>query len=101
MEHSEHDLNCWKPCLVVDPDRDPASVIADRNRIILVDIDLDLIAVTGKRLVYGVVHDLIHEMMEPSCGSASDIHPRSLSYSFQAFQDLDLVRPIFSVKFCT
>ena len=39
--------------------RDASSVIADRNRAVLIDIHLDPIAIPGHRLIDGVIDHLI------------------------------------------
>ena len=49
-----------------------------------------MVAVTGQRLVDGVVHDLIDQMVQAAGAGGADIHARALAHRFQAFQDLDL-----------
>ena len=66
MENGEYDFHGRKSRFMVDADRDPAPVVAYGNGIILIDIYLYLIAISGKRLVNGVVHDLIDQMMKTS-----------------------------------
>src|SRR6185436_15215459 len=44
---------------------DAATIVDHRNRTVDVDDDVDLSAVSGQRLVDRVVHDLVHEMMQP------------------------------------
>ena len=77
------------------------SIICNCDRIILVDIHNNLIAISCQSLIHRIVHDLIDKMMESSDRGAAYIHSGSFPYGFQAFQYLNLIRSIFSVKFCT
>ena len=86
---------------MIDPNRDSTSVIADGNGIVFIDINLYLIAVSCESFIHRIVHDLIDKVVKSSRGGTADVHSRSLSYRFQPLQDLNLVRPIFSIKFCT
>ena len=63
---TSYDFHGRKSRFMVDADRDPAPVVTYGNRIILIDIYLYLVAISGKRLVNGVVHDLIDQMMKTS-----------------------------------
>ena len=57
-----------------------------------------MVAVTGQRLVDGVVHDLIDQMVQAALAGRADIHARALAHRFQAFQDLDLTGVILVVR---
>ena len=59
MQHGEHHLDCGLVELRVHIHRDASSVIADRDRVILIDIYLDPIAIPSHRLIDGVVDHLI------------------------------------------
>jgi hypothetical protein len=63
MQHCEHDLG-GRLAALVPIDRNPAAVIDDRDRVVDVDRDVDLIAEPGQRFVDRVVHDLVDEMMQ-------------------------------------
>ena len=65
---------------------DAAAVIRDLNDVVLEDLDLNVVAVTGQRLVDGVVHDLIDQMVQAALAGRADIHARALAHRFQAFQ---------------
>ena len=56
-----------------------------------------MVAVTGQRLVNGVVHDLVHQMMQTALTGGADIHTRALAHRFQTFQHLDLAGVILVV----
>ena len=77
---------------------DAAAVIRDLNDVVLEDLDLNVVAVTGQRLVDGVVHDLIDQMVQATLAGRADIHARALAHRFQAFQDLDLTGVILVVR---
>ena len=72
-------------------DRDAAPVIDDRDRVVDVDRDVDLVAESRQRLVYGVVDDLVDQVMQPRGSGRADVHGRPLADGLQAFQHLDLV----------
>ena len=60
---------------------------------------VDIGAETGQRLVDGVVHDLIYQMVQTAAGGGADIHTGALADSLQAFQNLDLLRTVFLCYF--
>ena len=51
----------------------------------------DFPAVSGKRLVDGVIDDFIDHMMETLGAGRPDIHPRALAYRFKTLQHLDVL----------
>ena len=76
--------------LGVDLDRNAAPVVGDRHRPVAIQDHLDKVAMSGQRLIDGVVDNLIDHMVQagPVIGVA-DIHPRTLANGVKAFQDLD------------
>ena len=76
--------------LGLDVHGDTTAVIGDGDGVAGVDGDGDLGAVAGQSLVDGVVHDLIHQMVETGGAGGADIHARALSDGLQALQHLDL-----------
>ena len=101
MKDGKYNFHRWKTRLMVDTYRNTTSIICNCDRIILVDIHNNLIAISCQSLIHRIVHDLIDKMMESSDRGAAYIHSGSFPYGFQAFQYLNLIRSIFSVKFCT
>ena len=71
-------------------DRNAASVVADRDRLVGGEFKLDAIGVPGDRLVHGVIEDLCRQVVQGALVSATDIHTRPAANGFQAFQDLDI-----------
>ena len=81
---------------------DAAAVVGDLDDVVLQDLDFDVVAVTGQSLVDGVVHDLVHQMVQAALAGGADIHTGALAHSLQTFQDLDLAGVVFMVRrsFC-
>jgi hypothetical protein len=72
-------------------DRDAAAVIDDRDRVVDVDGDVDLVAVTGKRLVDRVVVDLLDQVVQTGHTGGTDVHGWPLANGLETLEDLDLV----------
>ena len=101
MQDCKYNLNCRKSCLMVDSYRNSTPIVCDRYRIVFVNVYLNFITISGQSLIHRIIYNLINQMMKSSDGSAANVHTRSFSYGFQSFQNLNLVRSVFSVKFCT
>ena len=101
MQDCKYNLNCRKSCLMVDSYRNSTPIVCDRYRIVFVNVYLNFITVSGQSLIHRIIYNLINQVMKSSDGSAANVHTRSFSYGFQSFQNLNLVRSVFSVKFCT
>ena len=69
--------------------RDAAAVVDDRDRVVEVDGDVDLVAIAGQSLVDGVVDDLVDQVVQPRAGGGADVHGRTLAHRRQSFQNLD------------
>ena len=61
-----------------------------------------MVTVTGQSLIDGVIHDLVHQMVQTPLAGRADIHTGALAHSLQTFQDLDLAGVVFMVRrsFC-
>ena len=81
--------------------RNTATVILNRDRIILVDNNAYLRAVACKGLIYGVVDHLVDQMMQTLDTGIADIHGWSFTNSFKPIKNLDLFRTIRSVAYFT
>jgi hypothetical protein len=66
-------------------DRDTAAVVADRERAVAIETDLDPAGMARDRLVHGVVEQLGREMMQGALVGAADEHARAPSDRLQAF----------------
>ena len=100
MQNSEDDFHGILAGLVVDADRNAASVVRDRHRIVRVDRHFDVVAEARERLIHRVVHDLVHEVVQASRGRRADVHAGALPDRLQAFQDLDIVRGVVPDLLC-
>ena len=90
MQLGHDDLGRRDAFLVMDINRNPAPVIPHRRGAVSVQDHLDQIAMSGQRLVDGVVHDLVdHVVQARAVIGVADIHARTLTHGVQAAQDLD------------
>ena len=55
-----------------------------------VNRDIDFGAIAGKGLVDGVVHDLIHKVMQTTRTRRTDIHAGAHTHGFKALEDLNV-----------
>ncbi len=101
VQLGHHDLGRRALLIVVvlDVRRDAAAIVDDRDRVVRVDHDLDVVAVTGERLVDRVVEHLEHHVVQPGAiGRVADVHPRALADGVEALQDLDAVGVVFLLR---
>ena len=93
-----HDNLSRRPLLGgVLADRNSASVVLHGNGIIKVDGYVDAIAETGERLVHGVVHDLVHHVVQAGAViRVTDVHAWPLAHGLQALENLDALFVVFA-----
>ena len=60
--------------------RNTTSVILYCDGVVLVDGNLDVVAITGERFVDGVVYNFVNQVMESLDTNVADIHGRTLTY---------------------
>ena len=75
--------------LFVHLDGNAAAVVDDRDRIVHVDEDIDVLAEAGQGFVDGVVDDFINQVMEAVGARAPDVHRRAFPDRFEALEDFD------------
>ena len=75
----------------LDVDGDPAAVVAHLDRAVVVQGDLDPVAVPAERLVDGVVDDLPEAVHEPAGVGGADVHAGTLAHGLEALEDLEVV----------
>ena len=95
MQDRKYNLNRRKTRLFLDVNRNATTVILYRDRIVRIDLHLNVAAVSSERLVHGVVYYLIHQVMEASYRCAAYIHTRTLSDRLQSLQYLYLICTVF------
>jgi len=71
-------------------DRDAAAVVDNRDGIVLMNRDIDFGAIAGKGLVDGVVHNLIHKVVQTTRTRRTDIHAGAHTHGFKALEDLNV-----------
>ena len=89
VQHGIDDLERGAPRLRLNVDGDAAAVVDDRNGVALVDRHLDLRAVARERLVNGVIHNFVNEVVQAARGCGADIHARALAHRFKALKHLN------------
>ena len=77
--------------LLLHADWDAAAVVPHINDVARQDLDVDAVAVAGKRLVDRVVDDLIDEVVQAARPRGADVHARALPDGLQTLENLDLV----------
>ena len=94
VEDGVHHLQGGPPGLGLDVHGDAAAVVGDSDDIAVQNLHGDGVAVPGQGLVDGVVHDLIHQVVETGGRGGADVHARSLADRLQPLQDLNLGRAV-------
>ena len=74
----------------VDAHGDAAAVIGDTDDIPLQYFGFDVGTVACQRLINGVIHYLIHQVVQAARPGGADIHSRALADGLQTLQHLDL-----------
>nr|P21562.1 RecName: Full=Uncharacterized 80.2 kDa protein in the 5'region of gyrA and gyrB; AltName: Full=ORF 4 [Haloferax lucentense DSM 14919]pir/D39135/ hypothetical protein 4 (gyrB region) - Haloferax sp [Haloferax sp.]AAB09604.1 ORF4 [Haloferax lucentense DSM 14919] len=97
VEDGHDDLQRGSVVLFVRTYRNPAAVVGDADRAVLVEGDLDGVAVARERLVDGVVDDFVDEVVESARIGGPDVHRRTLSNGFKPFEDLNLSGPVLVI----
>ena len=94
VQHGEDDLDRRPAFLGMDGDRNAAPVIGDGHRVVGVDDHVDAGAVTGERLVDGVVDDLVDQVVQATNAGRADVHARSLANGLEPLEDGDVGRVV-------
>ena len=94
VQDRQDDLRGRLPALLVEVHGDAAPVVTDRTGSVRVEDDLDGVAVRPERLVHGVIHRLVHEVVEPVGARVADVHRGALADGLEALEDLDVARGV-------
>jgi hypothetical protein len=70
-------------------DGDAAAVVADGDRVVGVEFDLDPVGMARHGLVHRVVEDLGHQMVQRAFVGAADVHAGALADRLQPLEHLD------------
>src|SRR5690606_22485189 len=77
--------------LFMDAHRNAPSVVRGGDRVVLIDGDLDPVAVSGHGLIDGIVHHFIDQMVQSPWTDVAYVHGGSHPYVFHALQGLDTI----------
>ena len=99
MQNGKHDRNSRQTGFMLYPYRDTASIIGNIHNVSRQQLYDNSVTESSQGLVNGIIHNLIHQMVQPSRPCGADIHARAFPYRFQAFQHLNLVAVIFFLYF--
>jgi hypothetical protein len=78
-------------------DRNPATVVANGDRAIDMDRDINPGAEAGEMFVDRVIEDFENAVMQPALVGVADVHSGSFSDSFEAFELVDLGGVVFLI----
>ena len=95
MQHGEHHLQRGAARLLLDVHGNAAAIVGDGDGVAGVDGDGNVGAVAGQRFVDGVVHDLVHQMVQTAGAGGTDIHAGPLAHGLQTLKNLDLRGVVF------
>ena len=90
VQGRHHHLGRRALLLLVLLDRDPAAVVGDRDAVVGVQGDRDVVAVARDRLVHRVVHHLVDEVVEASRAGRADVHAGPQANRLEALEDGDV-----------
>ena len=91
VQHGENHLQGGDAHLGMLAHGDTAAVVGDSDHIAGQNLYLNMGTEARQRLVDGVVHDLIHQMVQTTGAGGGDVHTGALSDGLQAFQHLNLI----------
>ena len=99
VEHGVDHLKGGLAGLALNVHGDAAAVIGDADDVPGLYHNFDVAAISGQGLVYGVINNFIHQMVQSGGGGGADIHTRPLAHSLQSFQYLNLTCVVFLFDF--
>ena len=86
VQRGEHHLNAGNFVLRVDVDRDASAVVADADRAVDVDGDLDFCAMAREMFVDGIIEHLGNAVVQGAFVGAADVHARFFSHRLEALE---------------
>ena len=73
----------------VQIDGNTAAIIDYGDGIVVVNGDVDFVAIAGQGFIHGIVHNFINQVVQSHFASGPDIHGRPQPDCFQALQHFD------------
>ena len=98
VQHRQAHLHRRAVHLGMDAHREAAAIVLHRHRAVQVQRDLDVVAVARQRFVDGVVHDLIHQVVQAPLVRGADVHARAAAHGLQPLKHLYLALVIVIVS---
>ena len=89
MKHRQHNFRCGSVLSGVHRGWNSSTVVFDRDGTILVNFNLNEVAIARQGFIDGVVHHLVDAVMEPAFTGVADVHGGAHSNRFQSFKNLD------------
>ncbi len=84
-----HHLRCRDAFFLVEINRDAAAVVHHRHRVVVMNCDVDLRAVSRHGFIHGVVDNFVHQVVQPHFAGRADVHGGPQTHRFQPLQHLD------------
>ena len=91
VQHGEAYFNSRSMHLGMDTYRETAAIVLHGNGTILMERHVNALAIAGKRLVDGVVHNFVYQMMQTARIRGANVHSGALTHCLEAFQHLNVV----------
>src|SRR5581483_10333926 len=91
VKHRHHDLGRRLTLLLVHVDRDSATVVGNRHRIISMDHHVDPRARAGQRLIDRIIDNFPDKVMQTYSSGGADVHRGALPHGLQIAKHLDAV----------
>jgi hypothetical protein len=79
---------------------DAAAIILDSEAAIDIDLDLDVLAIAGQRLIDTVVDQFVDQMVQALGAGVADVHSRTLADVGRVAEDLHAFRDILLLGDC-
>jgi hypothetical protein len=89
VQRGEDDLYRLALLHRVQTDGDATAVVDDPDAAVGKDRDVDLVAVTGQRLIDRVIHHLVDQVVQAPLAGGADVHAGALANGFKTLEDLD------------
>ncbi len=100
VQFGKNEFEPGEPALRFDIHRDPAPAVRNGDAPVAMQRDFNPVAVTGERLIDGVVDDLPEAVHQPARIRRTDIHARTLANRLEPFEDGEVSRGITRVCHC-
>ena len=94
--HRQHDFERRPLGFGMFLDGNTPAIVAHGQTAVDVDLDQDGPAKAGEGFIDAVIHQLIHEMMQPATRDIADVHARPLANVGGILEDLDILLAIAS-----